>query len=253
MNELAQATQKVDLQPKAASAAIPPQPTAGGPAARGALQRMGDRALLQSGRLENLDRMTNAALSRLTMGVSPVSLVMSWFDWAAHLAASPGKQFQLGQKMLDNILAWNIYALDQALDADTTPPVVPSRGDQRFADEAWQRYPFNLISQGFLLTEDWWRQATTGVRGVSRHDEAAVSFAARQVLDTAAPSNVPVLNPEVLETTMKEGERMCCAAPPMSSRTRVASPTVRSRPAPRPSRWARMSPPRPARSSSATG
>ncbi|MFO1128020.1 MAG: alpha/beta fold hydrolase [Rhodospirillales bacterium] len=205
MNELAQATQKVDLQPKAASAAIPPQPTAGGPAARGALQRMGDRALLQSGRLENLDRMTNAALSRLTMGVSPVSLVMSWFDWAAHLAASPGKQFQLGQKMLDNILAWNIYALDQALDADTTPPVVPSRADQRFADEAWQRYPFNLISQGFLLTEDWWRQATTGVRGVSRHDEAAVSFAARQVLDTAAPSNVPVLNPEVLETTMKEG------------------------------------------------
>ena len=44
----------------------------------------------------------------------------------------------------------------------------------------------------------------TGIRGVSRHNEAGVSFVARQVLDMAAPSNLPLLNPEVIETTIKE-------------------------------------------------
>ena len=147
--------------------------------------------------------MTNAALGKLTMGVSPVSLAMSWFDWATHLAASPGKQFQLGQKLLDKVQAWNTYAVS-ALDRDALPAIQPARDDHRFAHEGWKTYPFNLISQGFLLTEDWWREATTGVRGVSRHNEAGVSFVARQLLDMAAPSNLPLLNPEVIETTIKE-------------------------------------------------
>jgi polyhydroxyalkanoate synthase len=202
VNELAEAMNKLDVD-TATFAATQPRSTTVAGRERAPARRASDRAELDSEQLENLDRMTNAALGKLTMGVSPVSLAMSWFDWATHLAASPGKQFQLGQKALDNVQAWNTCAVS-ALERDAPPAIQPARDDHRFAHEGWKTYPFNLISQGFLLTEDWWREATTGVRGVSRHNEAGVSFVARQLLDMAAPSNLPLLNPEVIETTIKE-------------------------------------------------
>ena len=56
-----------------------------------------------------------------------------------------------------------------------------------------------------MLWEQWWREATTGVRGVAKHDEAVTSFVVRQALDMASPSNYVVSNPEVLEETLHSG------------------------------------------------
>ena len=83
--------------------------------------------------------------------------------------------------------------------------VEPSPHDKRFAGDAWQQWPYNLISQGFLLQEQWWATATAGIRGVSKHHENAVSFGARQVLDMLAPSNNPITNPEVFQQTVQQG------------------------------------------------
>jgi hypothetical protein len=55
--------------------------------------------------------------------------------------------------------------------------------DKRFAGQAWQHWPFKAFYQNFLLTRQWWHNATTGVPGVSRHHEDIVSFLARQALD----------------------------------------------------------------------
>jgi polyhydroxyalkanoate synthase len=56
-----------------------------------------------------------------------------------------------------------------------------------------------------LLCEQFWNEATRDVRGVSHDHEAAVNFFARQLLDMAAPSNFPGLNPEVIDRTIREG------------------------------------------------
>jgi polyhydroxyalkanoate synthase len=167
-------------------------------------RRVGDRDLPGSHSLENLDRTANAIVARFTMGVSPVALAMTYFDWAAHLGASPGKQFQLAEKALDYAHRWATHALDLSVNPDAPARAEPSPDDHRFDHEGWRRFPFNLVSQAFLFTEQWWHDATTAVRGVSRHDEAAVSFIARQLLDMASPSNVPLLNPEVIEATVEE-------------------------------------------------
>ena len=166
-------------------------------------RRIGDRSLLDSDVLESIDRKVNAATARLTMGVSPVALTMTYFDWLAHLSASPGKQLQLAERALANAQCLGEYALRSASDPNAPPCVDPAR-DHRFAHEGWRRFPFNLIHQAFLLNEQWWKEATTGIRGVSRQHEKAVSFIARQLLDMMSPSNVPALNPEVLQTTLEE-------------------------------------------------
>ena len=41
-------------------------------------------------------------------------------------------------------------------------------------------------------------QATSGVRGVTRHHEAVASFTARQILDIFSPSNFLATNPDLL-------------------------------------------------------
>ncbi len=149
------------------------------------------------------DRLFRAWLARLTLGLSPAALAQAYFDWWSHLALSPGKQTELTVKAVRKGARLGLY-MARCFRGDSTPCIAPLPQDKRFVHPAWQQWPFKLMYQSFLLTQQWWHNATTEIDGVSAHHEEAVSFASRQLLDVFSPSNYLFTNPEVLQATVQE-------------------------------------------------
>jgi polyhydroxyalkanoate synthase len=177
---------------------------AAGPGADAARQAHDSYALSALG--DVMDRSLHAAIARFTAGLSPSALAQAYLDWLTHLSIAPGKQLHLANKAVRKAARLAHYASRCALRAGSSDPCIePLPQDRRFVGEAWHRWPYNFIYQSFLLQQQWWHNATTGVRGVAKHNEQAVEFATRQVLDMLSPSNFIPTNPEVLERTLREG------------------------------------------------
>jgi polyhydroxyalkanoate synthase len=155
---------------------------------------------------EILDRSFHAGAARVTGGLSPSALAGAYADWALHLMTSPGKQTQLVEKAVRKAQRLTRYAGRCATEKDAASPcITPLPQDRRFQGEGWQKWPYNMMYQSFLLNQQWWHNATVGVRGVTQQHENVVEFAARQLLDVFSPSNYAFTNPEVMEKTVKEG------------------------------------------------
>ncbi len=153
-----------------------------------------------------IDRMIRALQSRFTLGLSPASLTLAYLDWLIHFASSAGKMSELGENAAAKTMTFLTHAARQLAEGkDPGAFIAPLANDRRFASEQWKQWPFNLFVQNFLLAEQWWHYATTGVSGLSKHHEDVVSFAARQILDMMAPSNFLLTNPDVIAATIKEG------------------------------------------------
>jgi polyhydroxyalkanoate synthase len=151
---------------------------------------------------DSFDRWIHGLVARATRGVSPAALLLAYVDWIAHLGLSPAKQLELVRKAWRKLFRLALY-LPRSLSRDAPWCIEPLEQDRRFRHQAWRRFPFNVHAQSFLLTQQWWHNATTGIRGVSRHHEEVVTFVARQLLDTVSPSNFPGTNPEVLAKTAR--------------------------------------------------
>ena len=84
------------------------------------------------------------------------------FSWGAATANGncPGRLAKCEQ-LLES--APHCFAPDQA----PWSLIKPQPQDRRFTETEWERPPFNLLAQAFLLSERWWHDATTGVRGVA--------------------------------------------------------------------------------------
>ena len=155
---------------------------------------------------EIVDRSLHATVARFTMGLSPAAFAEAYLDWATHLTFSPGKQLQLVNKATRKAARFTNYAFRYASESGAAPCCIePLPHDRRFVGEDWQRWPYNFIYQAFLLNQQWWHNATTGIRGVTKQHENMVQFMSRQILDMFSPSNFLLTNPKVLRHTVSKG------------------------------------------------
>jgi polyhydroxyalkanoate synthase subunit PhaC len=164
-----------------------------------------DEPTADAARAEVIDRLMHAWQGRFTLSISPPALMVAFFDWAIHLANAPGKHAALLEKAVRKWVRFTTYLSRTATRPDSPPCIEPLPQDKRFLDPAWRRPPFNAIYQAFLLQQQWWHNATTGIRGVAPRHERIADFTMRQILDVFSPSNFPVTNPEVLQRTLAEG------------------------------------------------
>ena len=178
-----------------------------------------------------LDHTAHASLARLTSGLSPAAVADAYMDWAANLAISPGKQVELAAKAARKWARLAQFASRCASGGGTCEPCIePLPQDKRFAEAEWQQWPFNLIQQSFLLQQQWWDNATTGIDGVTKQHQAVVEFISRQILDMASPSNFLVTNPVVQRRILETGgQNLVAGLPQLPGRLGADCPLEASR------------------------
>jgi len=155
---------------------------------------------------KKLDTLVHAEIAKITGSLSPTSTMLAFQDWFAHLLGSPGKQMELAQ--LATIYAEQLanYASQLLLhkDGEQTQITPPIPVDRRFSAPEWQTFPYNLMQQSFLLSQQWWNLATTDIAAVSNHHANVVNFWMRQFLELFSPGNQFFTNPQILAQTLEE-------------------------------------------------
>lgn len=154
---------------------------------------------------ETLDRALQAALSRVTHGISPAALTLAFYDWYLHLLIQPTKQVELCHLSQEN-LSHLIRQYIGHMTGDTRGEycALTSPQDKRFIDKHWQQFPYSFIYESFLMVQQWWHSAAINVRGVTHHHEDVVDFTLRQILDMLSPSNFPWTNPEIQQAAFEQ-------------------------------------------------
>ena len=140
----------------------------------------------------------------------PLNIGESFQEMMNSLAADPGtvmqRQFNL----------WGDYAKlmstmsRRIAGEEVRPAIEPDPGDKRFVHPAWKdNQLLDFIKQAYLTYAKWLRTTVHQLEGMDEHDKKKAEFYTQQFLDAIAPTNFPVLNPEVVETTIEmKGENL---------------------------------------------
>ena len=146
---------------------------------------------------EAVAREMRAQLAAVTGGLAPDDYAQAWWDWYLNVAQTPRKQSEIVQTAFDAI----VDNFNFALRASTGVPVAPASDDKRFASEAWNQWPFNVMARGYMNWAQVVKQATSDVPGLAPRSAGLVEFSSQQVLEAASPANHLLANPELLELT----------------------------------------------------
>jgi polyhydroxyalkanoate synthase len=140
----------------------------------------------------------------------PLNIGESFQEMMTALSADPGtvmqRQFNL----------WGDYAklmatMSRRVAGETVKPAIePEPGDKRFAHAAWRDNPMlDFVKQSYLTYAKWLKSTVAQLEGMDEHEKKKAEFFTQQFIDALAPTNFPVLNPEVVEATIEsKGENL---------------------------------------------
>jgi polyhydroxyalkanoate synthase len=145
---------------------------------------------------DDIDRLYQSRLARLTLGLSPAGMAEVYTAWMAQLSMSPGR--------LTELATFPAHRLQDAFDRMGKEGLSCS-DDPRFRSEQWCRWPWRFYAEYFRFQEEFGELATQNISGLSPAYERAMGFTMRQMLDAVSPHNFLMTNPELAQKTLETG------------------------------------------------
>jgi len=138
--------------------------------------------------------------------MAPLSLTRPFLDLLPRLLADSTTlieaQYRYWREALDLWQAVSLRLLGEKAD----PAVRPAPGDKRFRDPVWaENAVFDGIKQSYLLTARHLYRLFTEVDDLDPKTAEKIDFYTRQWLDALSPTNFPLTNPRVIQTTLETG------------------------------------------------
>ena len=140
----------------------------------------------------------------------PMNIGGAFRELTAQMLSNPSKVVEAQMGLWQDYVSFWQSTAKRALGQETPPIIAPQRGDRRFRDKAWdENILFDYIKQSYLLTARWMQNTVSEVEGLDPKTAQKVDFYTRQFVDSLAPSNFVMTNPEVLRATMdSRGENL---------------------------------------------
>ena len=136
----------------------------------------------------------------------PLNINEAYQEVVKGLAADPGAVMQR-QFNLWGDFAKLMGTMSRKMAGErVSPAATPAKGDKRFAHAAWEdNHLLDFIKQAYLIFSRWLEDTVAQLEGLDEHEKKKAEFYTRQFLDAIAPSNIAILNPEVVEATLESG------------------------------------------------
>ena len=153
---------------------------------------------------ESLDRSLDDAAAR---NPDPLHTTPALLRWSHDYWTHPQKAVEASLDYWQSqVQLWNRMVAGSLGTKPPEPMIRPERGDKRFKHEVWNENPFfDYLKQSYLLTGKWLKERVAEADGLDPHDRRKLALVAQNYLAAVAPTNIPSLNPEVVETTLEEG------------------------------------------------
>ena len=137
-----------------------------------------------------------SAASEASMAAQTVTdIAQLWMSEPGRLVEAQGDLFRSYMELWNNTM--------RRMMGETVSPVVePEPSDNRFKDPEWSANPyFDFWKQAYLLTTHWAEDVLEKTDGLDERTRHKAEFYFRQISSACSPSNVPLLNPEVVRET----------------------------------------------------
>ncbi|GGY55201.1 PHA/PHB synthase family protein [Parvularcula lutaonensis] len=134
----------------------------------------------------------------------PLNVAEATSEVVTAITSDPLKVMNLQMSLWDNytkLFATMTEKLSGNKDAE--PVVEPSPSDRRFQNKAWEENPaLDFVKQSYLILSRWVYEAIDKAEGIDDATKRRAQFHADQFLSAMSPTNVPALNPDVVEEAM---------------------------------------------------
>lgn len=133
----------------------------------------------------------------------PLNVSEAGSEVATALTSNPLRLMQLQLNLWENYGKLFSTTCEKMAGAEVEPVAKPRPGDRRFSHAAWEENPMlDFIKQSYLLFGEWVNHAIDNAEGVEPSTKRRAFFHADQLLAAMSPTNVPGLNPDVIDETL---------------------------------------------------